>query len=226
MKFYVVIATALAASVLMAAPRGKVKNAAPVPEPPDGGTVLVGAEGKLAIVDACGIGEDAIKSASKKIGNFFMIESVTQGGQWSLMSAKDSFAATGATAAVFVVKDEALPISLIAMESRWGVVNAALLDGKTLEKEVLRVAIVLLGGASSKYPASTMRPAFSVDDLNEVGELVTIDTLMAIFPNLEKYGFKQYQMMTYREACEEGLAPAPINDEQKAIADEYKNALK
>lgn len=155
-----------------------------------------------------------------------MIETETQSGKWSLSSAKDSFAATGATASVFVVKDDSLPISLIAMEARWGVVNAALLEGKTIEKEILRVAIVLLGGASSKYPASTMRPAFSREDLNDVGDLVTIDTLMAIFPNLEKHGFKQYQMMTYREACEEGIAPLPANDEQRAIANEYKNAAK
>jgi len=104
-------------------------------------------------------------------------------------------------------------------------VNAHGLNDAQLEKEVLRVSTVLLGGASSKYPASTMRPVFSVADLDKAGGLVTIDSLMAIFPNLESLGIKQFQTMSYRDACYEGIAPAPKTDLERKIEAEVKKQL-
>ena len=91
-----------------------------------------------------------------------------------------------------------------------------------LGKEIMRVATLLLGGASSRYESSVMRPAFSLEDLEKIGDLATIDSLMAIFPNLKVHGFKQYEMMTFREAYESGYTPEPTNDEQRKIAAEFK----
>ena len=220
---FAVIAMAALTLTAIAAPRRPVaKPAAPAePEPPDGGMVLVNAEGKLAIVNACGYEGDVIANSVKKIGNVFMIVAEEQNGTWSLDKAKDAFDATKANAAVFVVKDKALPISLVALESRWGLVNAEGMNDAVLGKEIMRISTLLLGGASSKYEASVMRPAFSLEDIEKLGELATIDSLMAIFPNLQKYGFKQFEMMTFREAYESGYKPEPKNDEQKAIAAEF-----
>ena len=220
---FAVIAMAALTLTAVAAPRRPVaKPAAPAePEPPDGGMVLVNAEGKLAIVNACGYEGDVIANSVKKIGNVFMIVAEEQTGSWSLDKAKDAFDATKANAAVFVVKDKALPISLVALESRWGLVNAEGMNDAVLGKEIMRISTLLLGGASSKYEASVMRPAFSLEDIEKLGELATIDSLMAIFPNLQKYGFKQFEMMTFREAYESGYKPEPKNDEQKAIAAEF-----
>lgn len=192
-------------------------------EPPDGGMVMVNAAGKLAIVNACSYEGAVISNTVKKIGNVFMILAEEQKtGTWSLCEAKTAFDATKANAAVFVVKDKSLPISLVAIESRWGVVNADGMSDAILSKEIMRVTTLLLGGASSKYPASVMRPAFSLEDIEKVGELATIDSLMAIFPNLKAYGFKQYEMMSFREAYESGFTPEPQNDEQRKIAAEFK----
>lgn len=222
-SMFAVIAVAALAFAAIAAPRRPVgKPAAPAePEPPDGGMVLVNAEGKLAIVNACGYQGDVIASSVKKIGNVFMIVAEEQTGAWSLDKANEAFDATKANAAVFVVKDKALPISLVAVESRWGLVNAEGMNDAVLGKEIMRISTLLLGGASSKYEASVMRPAFSLEDIEKLGELATIDSLMAIFPNLQKYGFKQFEMMTFREAYESGYKPEPKNDEQKAIAAEF-----
>ena len=227
MKKLVIAVAAIAAvsAAAVAAPRRVApKPAAPVqaePEPPDGGMVLVNAEGKLAVVNACGYQGEAIANTVKKIGNVFMIVAEEQTGAWALDKASDAFAATKANAAVFVVKDKSLPISLVALESRWGVVNAEGMNDAVLGKEIMRISTLLLGGASSKYEASVMRPAFSLEDIEKLGELATIDSLMTIFPNLQKYGFKQYEMMTFREACESGYKPEPKNEEQKAIAAEF-----
>lgn len=200
------------------------KSPAPVAEaePPSGGNITLGGEGKVQFVNTCDACDESLATAAKKISNLLMITTETAKGAWSLDSADAAYKATGANIAVFIVKSPSLPLSLIAMESRWGVVNAEGMNAKQLEKAALRVATVLLGGGSySKYPASSMRPAASLADLDAVGELLTFDSIMSIFPNLEKLGIKQFQIMTYRDACEDGVAPEPANDEQKAIWAEY-----
>lgn len=171
--------------------------------------VKVGAEGKLAVVNTCAAPTAPIEDAVRKLGNFLMINVESKTGSWSLAEAEKSLSATGANAAVFIVKDKELPISLIAMESKWGVVNAEGLSDKSLEKEILRVAIVVLGGASSKYTASTMRPVFSAQELEaKAGEIVTFDSLMAIFSYVPEMGIKQYMMMSREDAIEEGYIKA------------------
>lgn len=166
----------------------------------------LGGEGKIAVVNACEAPTAPLDTAVKKIGNLLMVTAETQKGAWSLADAKKAFETTQANVAVFVIKDSALPMSLIAMEAKWGVVNAEGLSEKGLEKEVLRVSTVLLGGAASKYPASTMRPVFSPEDLDKkAGEVMTFDSLMSIFTYLPDLGLKQYQMMTREDAIEEGL---------------------
>ena len=224
----IALATAFVATIVMtavAAPGGQTPAAKQKvdQEPPDGGMVMLNAEGKLAVVNACAYEGVAISNTVKKIGNVFMILVEEQkAGAWSLSESKSAFDATTANAAVFVVKDKSLPISLVAIESRWGVVNAEGMSDAVLGKEIMRVTTLLLGGASSKYSASVMRPAFSIEDIEKVGDLATIDSLMAIFPNLKAYGFKQYEMMTFREAYESGFTPVPQNEEQKKIAAEFK----
>ena len=87
--------------------------------------------------------------------------------------------------------------------------NAEGLDAADVSKETLRVATVVLGGASSKYAASTMRPVFSKDDLaKKAGDIVTFDSIMAISTYLSALGIKPYQMMTREDAIEEGLIKA------------------
>lgn len=171
--------------------------------------VKVGGKGKVAIVNACEAPSASLETAANKIGNLLMINIEVKKGEWKFAEAKKSLEATGANAAVFVVKDAALPISLIAMEDKWGVVNADGLEDKSIEKEVLRVATVILGGASSKYPASSMRPVFSKEDISKkAGEIITFDSIMAIFGYLPELGIKQFKMMAKDDAIEEGLIKA------------------
>ena len=188
-------------------------------------TVKVGGAGKLVFVNASQVDDSCLKSAAGKICNILMMDAEVKKGKWSLADAKKSMEALGATAAVFVVDDPSLPMSLVAMEEKWGVANASGLDAETLAKETLRVAIVVLGGASSKYPASVMRPVFSKEDLvKNAGSLVTIDALMAICPNLPSLGIKQFTMMDYADALEDGVAPPPANDVQRKLKADFDKA--
>ena len=171
--------------------------------------VKIGGEGKVAIVNACDAPTGALDVALRKVTNLLMIDYEIRKGEWEMAEAQRCFEATKANAAVFIVKDAALPMSLVAMEARWGVVNAEGLDEGCVSKEVLRVMTVILGGASSKYTASMMRPVFSKEDLSKkAGDVVTFDSIMAISTYLPELGIKPYQMMTREEAVEEGLIKA------------------
>ena len=194
-------------------------------DPEYGPTITIKGKGRLAIADAGGSEAKPLQAVADAIANFMMIDVGVEKGVWTFAGASEALKATKATAAVFVVKDKSLPISLIAMEARWGIVNAEGMSVEQVEKETLRVALVLLGAASSKYAASVMRPAFSLADIDKAGKSMTVDSLMAIMPNLEANGFTCQRTLTYREACEEGVAPAPKTDLEKKIAAAVKAEL-
>lgn len=178
--------------------------------------VKVGGEGKIAIVNTCEAPTEALNVALRKVCNMLMINfEIKKGGAWTLANAQKCFDDAKASAAVFIVKDPALPMSLVAMESKWGIVNSAGLDESGVMKETLRVATLVLGGAASRYTASSMRPVFSKEDLaKKAGEIVTFDSIMAISNYLPDLGIKPYQMMDRQDAIAEGL----IKDEKPAEA--------
>lgn len=176
----------------------------------------VGGVGKVIFVNCCNAPSNSLAAASGKIGNMLMIELEIRNGTWKFAEAQKCMDATGARAAVFIVDDTSLPMSLVAMEARWGVVNVAGLDAKGIEKETLRVATVVLGGATSKYPASSMRPVFSKEDLaKKAGDIVTFDSIMAISSCLPELGVEPYRLMTREDAIEEGLIPADADKKAK-----------
>lgn len=167
--------------------------------------ITVGGKGKVSFVNTCDAPTNALALSMKKLGGILMINLEITKGSWSLAEAKKSYDAVGANVAIFIVKDKTLPMSLIAMESKWGVVNAEGLDDSGVAKEAMRVATVLLGAASSRFPASTMRPVFSADDLKKAGEVVTFDSIMAISEFLPSLGIERYEMMTREDAIANGL---------------------
>lgn len=170
-----------------------------------GEKVKIPGEGKIAIVNACGVSKAPLESVVKKLEGFLMVDMEVKEGKWSLADAKSSFDAVKANAAVFVIKDKGLPLSLVAVESKWGVVNAEGLNDVEVEKETLRVLTMVLGGASSKYKTSAMRAVFSKADLALAGDVLAFDSLMSVFNYLPDLGVKQYRIMDREDAIEEGL---------------------
>lgn len=130
----------------------------------------------------------------------------------------------GANAAIFVVNNPDLPISLLAIEEQWGVLNVAKLDkGRRFNRAFVRVAISTLGAGVSQFKGSPMQPVTCVEDLDKLdGDGITIDALRSILSNLQRIGVTQPTKTTYRKACMEGWAPSPTNDYQKAIWDETR----
>ncbi len=139
-------------------------------------------------------------------------------------------------AAVIVIGDSAgYPSLLVAPEARWALVNVAALtgDGKVTkellaertQKEVWRAFGYLMGAANSSFEHCLLKPVFSPADLDELKpKSLCPEPFNKIMTQAQKLGMKPARMTTYRKAVEEGWAPAPTNDVQKAIWDELKGS--
>lgn len=130
---------------------------------------------------------------------------------------------------IFVVKDDSLPMSLVAAEAKWAVVNVAKLasdkpafyEMRTM-KEITRVTTMLLGGADSQYPLCVMGIAPTMKDLDGfMDSRLPVDVIDRMKKNMPKVGIVPYSTTTYRAACKAGWAPEPTNDNQRAIWEEY-----
>ena len=203
-----------------------------------GGVIECEGEGAMAVVN-CQKRMDLaqIKGKIADLRHISHMTVIATNGTFSLMDVK---LPEGVKVAVFVVDDPTLPQSLVAIEGKWGMLNVAPLmadspdaakAAKRLEKQFVRIAALTFGGGGSQYSGSPLQPVFSAADLDEVkGEGFTIDVVGAMSRNLSKMGFKAKRRLTYRRACQEGWAPAPTNEYQKAVWDQVhavpKNPMK
>lgn len=149
----------------------------------------------------------------------------------SALSAKN---ALNANAVVFIVDDEKLPVSLVAVEERWGIVNVRKLEQgndkvqrfSRTRNEMVRVFAIVCGSYSSQFPGNVLSIGDAVSDLDLTSADLPIDILNTIMPSLKKIGVTPAVHCTYLRACREGWAPAPTNDIQKAIWDKVHAAPK
>lgn len=133
----------------------------------------------------------------------------------------------GANAGVIVVNDETLPTLLVAPECRWAFVNVAgLSDGGTakevrdarLRKEIIRAFAFVGGGRPTRSLGCVMNRVEKPADLDKLPrDTISMEIEPDIVNHLEKFGIKPFQKSWYAAACQEGWAPAPTNEYQKAI---------
>ena len=158
-----------------------------------------------------------------KIGLNVRIEDGEGVGVETALKAKK---ALGAEVAVFMVEDERLPVSLVAREERWGIVNLTRLEvggvddvqrfGR-LRAEVMRTIALVCGAGDSQFPGSLMSAGDAPSDLDLVSCELPIDVMNKMVASLAKIGVTPASFVTYKRACREGWAPAPTNDAQRAI---------
>ena len=133
-------------------------------------------------------------------------------------------------ATLFVIDDESMPSILHAPEQKWCMVNVAPLAKGAGEKEAFFAARVqkqltrgfslLAGSQDSNYPESLLGCITSPAGLDKHADCrLPVDIMARFAPYLAGYGVRPYVLSTYKKACEEGWAPAPTNDVQKAIWD-------
>lgn len=208
-----------------------------------GGMILVQQKGDVRFVNLQKtVSNEVVTAISESIGKVLRINSgvETKAVAFDVTKAGEMFAASKANACIFWIDDPRLPMSLIAPESKWALLNIAALNAdkpdtpklnKRAQKMAMRVSAILLGAATSKYRGSALESVQSVKDVdNMVGSVLLPDSLMAISNHLPKLGITQGRVIAYRRACMEGIAPTPTNDIQKAVWDEVhappKNPMK
>jgi hypothetical protein len=137
------------------------------------------------------------------------------------------------TAAVVVLADApGYPMLLLAPESRWALVNVdALAEGgvpdalieERVTKQLWRAFGYLMGAANSAFPQCLMKPVVSPADLDALTvKAICPEPFAKILGHAQKIGMQPVRMTSYRKAVEEGWAPAPTNDFQRAIWNELK----
>jgi len=137
------------------------------------------------------------------------------------------------TAAVVVLADApGYPALLLAPESRWALVNVdALAEGgvpdalieERAAKELWRAFGYLMGAANSAFPQCVMKPVTSPTDLDALtAKAICPEPFAKILNHAQKLGMRTVRTTSYRKAVEEGWAPAPTNDFQRAIWNELK----
>lgn len=137
---------------------------------------------------------------------------------------------------VLADQGEKVPTLLCAPEENWATVNVTRLlagdpDAATLKsriiKELWRALGYALGAANSQQQPCVMRPIRKASDLDTYPvAMVTPMPLMAMRNTMASIGFAAGGMTSYRKACEEGWAPAPTNDVQKAVWDKVHEVPK
>ena len=140
-------------------------------------------------------------------------------------------AKVGAQAVVYVVDVPDLPRVLVGPEEGWAIVNAGAMKSDNpdaaklssrLTKEALRgLAFVGGMGQNSKY-IEVLGPVRDLKALDRIDKLeLTGDAIRTIPQGLAPFGVVPATVKVYGKACEEGWAPPPTNDVQRAIWAKY-----
>ena len=145
--------------------------------------------------------------------------------------AKDAITAAGGILGVAIV-DGGGPALLVAPEEGWAIVDVGALekdkpDATTLaarvRKEALRAFAFVGGGAYVARGEPLMRDIRSAKELDAVNiEQFGIEEIVHMRESVTRYGLVPWHQATYKKACEEGWAPAPTNEFQKAIWEQAK----
>ena len=130
--------------------------------------------------------------------------------------------------AIFIIEDETLPPILVAPENKWALVNITpiakeqrpIFFEQRTKKELSRAFAYLCGATGSKYERSLTRGITNQAELDKNYDYeLPMDIVQRFWDYMKPLGVLPAQRATYLKACEEGWAPQPTNDVQKAIWD-------
>ena len=131
---------------------------------------------------------------------------------------------------VSVVNDPASDATiLVAPEQNWATLNVSLLlrdnppkdvVASRIHKEIWRATAMAMGASNSMTQPCLLRQINTLRELDHTKNMLPspqpINNMIEV---ADKFGIVRVHRATYRKACEEGWAPAPTNDVQKAIWD-------
>ncbi len=151
-------------------------------------------------------------------------------------NASSFIAESNAKGGIFIISNVSLPMSIIAQEDKWGLVNIAALKKdnpadsvlrKRIIREIGRVFAFVFGATDAMFDGCVTEPVNSLADLDSLNsDTISPGLDERIIKHLRKMGMKPGRKTTYRRACMEGWAPAPTNKWQQAIWDKVHTVPK
>lgn len=153
-----------------------------------------------------------------------------EGTKPELLTAKGELKKYDAQAGVFVVEDEALPRLLVAPEEGWAIVNVTALKEGNVQKEKFEArirkeisrALALVAGCGNA--GAVMQSVTKVSDLDNIPvETFPPTARNQMIGHLGNLGIEPIHEASYLRACQEGWAPSPTNDAQRAIWKKVKS---
>ena len=137
---------------------------------------------------------------------------------------------TGAVVAIVAANET--PALMVAPEEGWSVINVtALADdlppenvlAVRLQREIWRAAALAVGGCISYTQPCLLAPIAKPSDLDALKLMnPSPEAIMKMCNAAPSRGIKPIKKATYRRACQDGWAPAPTNDIQRAIWEQFK----
>ena len=200
-----------------------------VPNSQKGRIVIINAQRKLPL---CNIraGMDEFAQTLK-----FRVEFV-DGEPTTSEKASADMEKIGADVAVFIQENPESRVTILsAPEQRWTILNASAINAGArsdefaaarIRKELMRGFLCAAGTMNSQYQGSIMAAIKEPKDLDKMLEAAPVDAIQRAIESLKVYGVTPQEMSTYKKACQEGWAPAPTNEYQKAVWDKVHAAPK
>ena len=187
-------------------------------------------KGKIVFVNTQSLVSTGVLSAmiDELALSFSLRMAIHDGEKPTLENIDEAAKSSGGATTVFIVDDPVLPISVVAYEAGWAIVNVGKLakagDGivnARIQKELARSFAMTSGISYGTGTAGLMAPVRKAADLDScvLPERVNPNLYTHIHNYLSIFGVTPTQVATYRKACKDGWAAAPTNDVQKAIWD-------
>ena len=187
-----------------------------------GTVVFLNAQKKVSV--------EAMQVAFKEIDeNIHPIVNVVSVNSVNLLNPKKEIIEQGGRVGVAIVDSAELPALVVAPEDGWAIVNvgrlaegaesADVIADRTC-KELLRAFALSCGCAFMSRTQIVLR-----DDVRKPKDLDSksiepsygVEAQMTLGRLLPTYGVMPWKQTTYKKACQEGWAPSPTNDFQRAV---------
>ena len=172
--------------------------------------------------------EDVFSSLSKT--NVKVERKPLEPGESALDKAASMLGSEKAAYAIAIIEDDARRGLAVYPEDRLAVVNAARYRGGDdplrpevrVHKEIWRALGFMAGIGYAPFENDVMQPVFSIGELDaQQYQVMQPMNFQKMYATLKNFGVTRARRVPYRLACKEGWAPAPTNEYQKAIWDEF-----
>ncbi|MBQ3807361.1 MAG: hypothetical protein II840_05340 [Kiritimatiellae bacterium] len=171
---------------------------------------------------------DVISACAKEIKDLFRVKVTVEDEKYSSIEVLAKIKPISKHGAIVAISEmPAMPAIVVAPDANWAVINISALqkDNPNAEKLALRVKkemwrafAQVMGSGWSVTPGCVLKPATTNRELDMVpGHTIGPDSVARIFAKIKHLNMPQGGTCTYRQAVEDGWAPAPTNDVQKAI---------